>query len=96
LAKEQNYQKKIVKMLEARGAYIIKVITASKKGVPDIIGCYKGHFIAIEVKTPTTMNNVSPLQQYNLREINDRGGYAIVAWEVKDVEKMLEVVDENE
>jgi len=96
MAKEQDYQKKIVKMLEARGAYIVKVITASKKGVPDIIGCYKGHFIAVEVKTPTTMNNVSPLQQYNLKEINDRGGYAIVAWEVKDVEQMLEVIDENE
>ena len=95
MAKEQDYQKKIVKMLETRGAYIVKVITASKKGVPDIIGCYKGHFIAIEVKTPTTMNNVSPLQQYNLREINDRGGYAIVAWNVKDVEQMLGVIDEN-
>ena len=80
-------------MLEAKGAYVVKVITASKKGVPDIIGCYKGHFIAIEVKTPTTMNNVSPLQVYNLKEINDSQGYALVAWDVKDIERMLGDID---
>jgi Holliday junction resolvase len=80
-------------MLEAKGAYVVKVITASKKGVPDIIGSYKGVFIAIEVKTPTSMNNVSPLQQYNLKKINDTGGYALVAWSTDAVEEMLEVID---
>jgi Holliday junction resolvase len=91
--KEQDYQRKIVKLLESKGAYVVKVITASKKGVPDVIACYKGHFIAIEVKTPNTMNNVSPLQQYNLKTINDAGGYALVAWSINVVEEMMEMID---
>lgn len=93
MAKEQDYQKKIVKTLESKGAYVVKVITASKKGVPDVIACYRGVFLAVEVKTPMTMNNVSPLQQYNLKEINDCGGYAVVAWSDLAVLEVLEVID---
>jgi len=93
---EQGYQRKIVKALEERGAYTVKVITSTKKGVPDIIGCYKGHFIAIEVKTPTSMNNTSKLQDHNLRLINDKGGYAIVAWSAESVMEMLDVIDNED
>ncbi len=88
--REQDYQKKIVTLLEERGAYVVKVITASKKGVPDVIALCDGVFIAIEVKTPSTMNNVSDLQKYNLKKINDAGGIAIVAWSVDRVEEILD------
>ena len=102
--KEQDYQKKIVKLLEDRGAYTAKVIVASKKGVPDIVACVPmskeqvlkrfettdtiGVFMGIEVKTPSTMNNVSKLQEYNLKKINDAGGIAIVAWSVNRIEEI--------
>ena len=63
---EQRIQKKIVDYLLTQGCYIVKVISASKAGVPDILGCYEGVFFAIEVKTPQTKKNVSKLQDYNL------------------------------
>ena len=92
---EQAYQKKITKLLEDKGAYVVKVIVGNKKGIPDIIACYKGKFLAIEVKTPRTMNNVSPLQTFNLKKINDCGGYSIVAWSTDRVEEILEMIDND-
>jgi len=105
MATEQDYQKKITKTLEENNAYMVKVITASKKGVPDLVGClpitkemameyfktheYLGLFVAVEVKTPITMNNTSKLQEYNLGQINKAGGSAIVAWSTNAVEDML-------
>ena len=93
--KEQDYQKKIVKYLESRGAYVVKVVAASKKGVPDILACYNGNFLGIEVKTPTTRANVSQLQEYNLRQIDKAKGYSGVAVTVDDVKILLDLLDER-
>ena len=87
--KEQSIQRKIIKYLESKGAYVVKVISASKSGVPDILFCYEGVFAAIEVKTPTTKGNVSKLQQYNIDKIHECGGQAIVAWTLDQVEDFL-------
>lgn len=86
---EQKYQKKITDFLEKQGAYVVKVITANKKGVPDIIACLNGRFIAIEVKTPTTRNNLSMLQQHNLDVISIAEGISMSAVEVEEVETVL-------
>jgi hypothetical protein len=106
--KEQDYQRKIVNLLEENNAYTVKVITASKKGVPDIVGCLPitkdmamayfekhdtlGMFIAVEVKTPKTINNTSKLQDYNLKKINEAGGVAIVAWSTEKIQETLECI----
>ena len=87
--KEQTIQRKIIKYLESQGCYVVKVIAASKSGVPDIVGCYEGVFFGIEVKTPTTRNNVSKLQEYNLDKIRQAGGHSIVAWDVEMVEDFI-------
>ena len=83
--KEQIVQKKIIKYLESKGAYVVKVVSASKKGVPDIIACYKGKFIAIEVKAPGKERNVTELQKYNLEKIREAGGISLVASQVEDI-----------
>ena len=91
--KEQNYQSKIVKQLEARGAYVVKVVAASKKGVPDILACYKGKFIAIEVKTPTSRSNTTKLQDYNLALVIKAGGYSSIAVDYSDIDHIIEEID---
>ncbi len=88
--KEQTIQKNITRYLESIGCYVVKVVAASKSGVPDILGCYNGKMFAIEVKTPSTRSNVSPLQEYNLKAIRTAGGYAIVAWGVDMVKEYFE------
>ena len=88
--KEQDIQKKIIAYLEELGAYVVKVVSATKAGVPDLLVCYEGKFIAIEVKKPETRNNVSALQSYNLSKIENAGGYSLVAWSVEMVKEFLE------
>lgn len=92
MASEQDIQRKIIKYLEAKGAYVVKVISASKSGVPDILCCYKGKFIAIEVKTPNTKHNTSELQKHNISKIIGCGGKALVAWDVKQVQEFIDEI----
>jgi len=91
---ERAIQTKIIKNLESQGCYVIKTIACSKAGVPDIIACYKGTFIAIEVKTSTGV--VSKLQYAHIRLINNAKGYAIVAKNLADAERLLDKIDENQ
>lgn len=92
---EKVIQSKIKNYLESKGAYVVKVIQATKSGVPDLLVCYKGLFIGIEVKKPSTKNNVSKLQQHNLNLIKLADGVSIVAWELDMVVELLGELDET-
>lgn len=85
---EQQIQKRILDHLaKLPNTWSVKVISANKNGVPDILACVNGKFVAIEVKTPT--GRVSPLQEYQINRINNSGGLAAVARSVDDVKKLL-------
>lgn len=61
-------------------------------GVADILGILPdGRFLAIEVKTPATKNNLSILQSNFLTNINKSYGVAFVAWSIESVEEVLSV-----
>jgi len=53
------------------------------KGVPDILGIYKGQFLGIEVKTPK--GKLSPEQETFLENIRKHGGIGFVARSIDDV-----------
>jgi Holliday junction resolvase len=89
MAAESKIQKKITNWLEAEGYYVVKIVSATKAGVPDVLACVNGKFLAIEVKTSETRDNVSPLQVYNLQKVIKSGGDAIVAWELEQVKKFV-------
>ena len=89
---EQQIQSAIIKRIEARGGYIVKVITASRSGVPDLLVCWEGNFIGFEVKMPTTRTNVSKLQQYNLQKVVESGGRSAVVWSVEQVDEILDLL----
>ena len=76
---ETNFQKKIIEYLESVDAYVFKhnASAISKAGVPDIICCYKGLFIGVEVKKDNK-SKPTELQKYNLNKINKCGGVGIV------------------
>lgn len=89
---EQQIQKKIIDLVEARGGYAVKVITASRSGIPDLLICFDGMFIGLEVKMPSTRTNVSKLQQYNLQKIIDSGGRSAVVWSPEQVDELLDLL----
>lgn len=90
---EQQIQKKILDYLDAIGCYTVKVINANKSGVPDILACYDGKFLAIEVKRPESINTVTKLQEYNLSQVSSKGGYSTVATSVADVKEFIQDID---
>jgi len=91
--KESELQAKMLKLIKARGGYTVKVIQASLKGVPDILTCYRGLFIGIEVKLPETKNKASALQKHNIEEIKKAGGIAYVMWDLEHLEVLLDALD---
>ena len=75
--------------LKDNGFYSIKVITATKARIPDIVGCTPcGKFFAIELKFGK--NKASQLQEYNIAEITRRKGIAFVAYDLETVKAKLE------
>lgn len=92
---ESKVQKDIQKLLDKRGAYVVKVISGNRRGIPDLLVCYKGQFLGFEVKTPTTKNKASPLQLKNIEMIRKANGIASVVWEVEQVEEIIERIDND-
>ena len=59
-------------------------------GIPDIIACYQGGFIALEVKTET--GKTTALQEATMKKIRNAGGQAYVVRSVEEVKAIFEEV----
>lgn len=69
---EQQIQSKLIKDLESKGYYVIKLINTNKNGIPDLIAIPKDSDVEFyEVKRPT--GKVSKLQEYRLKELRNHG-----------------------
>lgn len=74
----ESYEKEdICKYLDSIGAWYCKPATygRGKSGVPDIVACIKGKFVAIEVKRPGKV--ATKIQARRMDEIKAAGGIAI-------------------
>lgn len=52
---EKDFQKQVIEFLKQHNIYYIKIWGGGyqRSGIPDLIICLKGKFIAIELKTDT-------------------------------------------
>lgn len=75
---ERKVKNAVKKILDKYGAYYCYPATHGygASGVPDILACLKGHFIAIECKAKG--NTTTALQDANLFRIRNTGGAAFV------------------
>jgi hypothetical protein len=75
---EAKVKKRAAAQLKKLGAYYFYPVTGGwgKSGVPDIIGCYEGLFLGLECKAGK--GKPTKLQELNLRQINEAGGYGII------------------
>lgn len=62
----------------------------SRAGVSDIVGCYRGRSVAMEVKRRAT--KPTPAQASYLNSQAAAGGFAAVVRSVADVKRVLEIV----
>jgi Holliday junction resolvase len=91
---EKRVKDKVVGILKAEGAYYFFPATHGygRSGVPDIVACVNGHFLAIECKAGK--NKPTALQVREIENIRLANGVAVVAneenWElVRDVIRKL-------
>jgi hypothetical protein len=90
---ETHLQRKIQKMIRERGGFVFKVHGSETMmaGLPDLICCYRGLFVAFEVKTPT--GTVSPRQRLVMRNIMGASGIVTVPRSVADASNALDRID---
>ena len=88
---EAKVKKKVVDVLKKGGAYYFFPATGGygRSGVPDIVGCYRGIFFAIECKAGT--NKPTALQEAEMNKIKEANGQVLVVNEdsISDVTILL-------
>lgn len=87
---EARLSRSIMAALKQRGAFVFKVWGSEHMmaGLPDIIGCYRGRFIAVETKMPG--NTTSRRQDFVIAKIRAAGGQVVVAYSVAEALKVLD------
>ncbi len=69
---EQQVQTKLIKDLEDKGYYVIKLIKTNKNGIPDLIAIPRDSNVEFyEVKRAT--GKPSELQKYRIKELQNHG-----------------------
>lgn len=93
---EAQLSKKIAEALRKRGAWAVKTHgdPRQRRGLPDILVCYRGYFLGIEVKLPGKEDNVTKLQQDTLDSIRAAGGETVIASHVRHATQWLDEFDQ--
>lgn len=79
---EGKVKEKIKELLKSYGSDVYYFMPAmgtfGKNGVPDIVACVHGAFLAIEVKADKHKNPPTAIQEKNLNDIKQAEGHALV------------------
>lgn len=86
---ESEIQAQILKWLREHGIFCFKVAMASPNGIPDVICCFDGKFIALEIKR-NDRSRVAPLQWKRKEQIEDAGGESYIVWTLDMVKEIFE------
>lgn len=80
MAGEKNFENKIKKYLESEGTWFVKFFAnrMTKIGIPDLLCCVNGFFLAVEVKAEK--GKPSELQVWNRDRIVRSGGFAVILY----------------
>lgn len=76
---ESKIQSKIVKRYESDGWLVVKLLTTTMNGIPDLMCLKNGKTIFIEVKRPG--QKPRPLQEYRHDQLRKQGFEVIVLTE---------------
>lgn len=90
---EKKVKTRVTKLLDSYGVYWFYPVMSGygSSGIPDIVACVRGRFVAIECKA-TPKDHPTALQQKNLASIKDQGGIAVVI-NAENVEELKNVIN---
>lgn len=78
---EKDFQRKVIKFLKSQpNTWFFKVWGGGfqRSGIPDLICCINGVFVAIELKGDN--GKPTELQKMNIRQINAAGGIGVILY----------------
>lgn len=81
MAGEKNFENKIKAYIKELGGWYVKYWAGSRfttEGIPDLICCVNGYFVAIEVKAQN--GRPSKLQLHAIHDIRKSYGFAFVVY----------------
>ena len=80
MAAEKNFENRIKQFLEDEGCWFVKFFANAytKSGIPDILCCCNGYFVAVEVKAPN--GKPSELQKRNIKQIYGTRGFGVILY----------------
>lgn len=92
MASEKAFENKVKGFLKQENCWFVKTWSngVQRSGIPDILVCCNGYFVGVEVKAPR--GKPSELQIWNLKKIEESGGYAVLLYP-KDFEIFKEFID---
>ena len=98
MAQEKQFENRIKRYLTENGIWHVKYFANgfTKSGIPDILACANGKFLAIEVKAEN--GKPTQLQVYNVEKIREAGGYAMIVKpsQFDELKKLIqELLNEN-
>lgn len=78
MLQEKKFENRIKKFLDYIGAYYVKNFGGyfTRAGIADLTICYKGRYIAVEVKAEN--GRVAPLQYHHKKLVKNAGGISMV------------------
>ena len=81
----------VKKLLDTRGIWHFSPVSngMGRHGIPDIICCWDGRFLAIECKAPGKRGNTSVLQDREIAAIQAVNGLAVVIDDVSQLDEVL-------
>ena len=88
ITKESSIQTAINKLLAENGWFVVKIMMASKNGIPDLMAIKNGKTIFIEVKNE--IGRLSKIQEYRIKEMQQHGAEVIVARSKEEIKPYLD------
>lgn len=90
---EKRFENKIKNELKKRHIWYVKYFAnrMTISGVPDLLCCINGHFVALEIKADN--GRPSELQRYQIDKIRESGGVALVVYP-KDFNTLISMIDD--
>ena len=92
---ERDLTRQVRDFLRVLGAWEVKhrAGLGDRRGVPDVLACYRGRFVALEIKAPK--GRLTPQQTAELEAVRRAGGIAAEVRSLEDVLVALRGVDAN-
>lgn len=93
--KEKIFENHVKDYLKNFDCWVLKTWSngVQRQGVPDLLLCINGYFVAVELKNET--GKPSQLQVWNIEKIREAGGIAIILYpdQFEEFKKMINALN---